>query len=343
MPTYVRSASLTGYVDIVRAAGGDPLRMMREAGVSAASLRDPESHIDALRVCRLLEQSALACDLPDLGLRMARLRRLSTLGPVGLLVREAPTARRALETLLRHMRLVNASLVTRIEDAGELVVIREDLVLGRDVSARQAMELAVGALMQILRELLGPQWEPRRVCFAHDAPRSLVSHLRAFGRFVEFGADFNGIVCAARDLEARNPSADPAMARFAQAYVASMLAEPDLSTTEKVRRLVRSLLPTGRCSIEAVALELDCDRRTIHRHLAADGTTFSAVLRDVRAELVVRYLESSRRPLAEIADALGFASHAALARWFRAEFDCSITAWRRNRGRNRGQTTISTL
>jgi len=48
----------------------------------------------------------------------------------------------------------------------------------------------------------------------------------------------------------------------------------------------------------------------------------------VRA-VAVRYLEDANRPLSEVADALGFSALSALSRWFRAEFGCSMNAWRR--------------
>jgi AraC-like DNA-binding protein len=332
MPTFIRSASLTGYVEIVRDSGLDPHRLMRAAGLSPNCLRDPETRIDVLRASRLLEASAAAGSIPDLGLRMARLRRLSNLGPISILMREEPTARKALETLVRHMRLVNESLITRIETQDDLVVIREEFVLGEAVPVRQAVELAVGVMYRILRELLGPHWEPRRVCFTHSAPPSLASHLRTFGRFIEFDSGFNGIVCAARDLDAHNPSADPGMARYARQYLEGIIVGPDMTTTDKVRRLVHSLLPTGRCTVERIAEQLGIDRRTIHRQLARDDTTFSAVLRSARAELALRYVEGGNLPFSDIARALGFSRLSALSRWFRAEFDCSITAWRRRHG-----------
>jgi len=329
MASLIRSASLAGYVDIARSSGLDAYRMMRAAGLSPSCLHDPEIRISVAAVRRLLESSANEGNIPDLGLRMAESRRLSNLGPVSLLLREEPTARKAVDLLLRHMRLLNQSLLTRLEEADGLVIIRHELDMGEAVSVRQAMELAVGVMYRTLKELLGPEWAPRRVCFTHAPPRSLVNHLRVFGRFVEFGCDFNGIVCSASDLEARNPSADPAMARYAQQYLHSLLAEPDATTTDRVRRLAHLLLPTHRCTVEAIAEQLGVDRRTIHRHLARDGTTFTEVLRGVRSEHAVRYLEDASRPMSEIADALGFSALSALSRWFKGEFGCSMKAWRR--------------
>jgi AraC-like DNA-binding protein len=38
-------------------------------------------------------------------------------------------------------------------------------------------------------------------------------------------------------------------------------------------------------------------------------------------------LLANRRPLAEIADRLGFASAAVFSRWFKQKFDCSPSKW----------------
>ena len=70
-------------------------------------------------------------------------------------------------------------------------------------------------LQQVFGQRLRGGWQPRRVCLEHSAPRDVSVHHRLFGPCVEFDADFNCIVCAKSDLDARNPSADPAMARYA--------------------------------------------------------------------------------------------------------------------------------
>lgn len=325
----IRSATLTGYVELAESVGLDPYRLMREAGLSRSCLRDPDTKIPVIAVRRLLEASAQAAGVDDFGLRLARTRRLSNLGPIGLAVHHEPTARKALETLTRYMRLHNESLFTRIEEANGLVVIREELAEEGQQSVRQSMELAVGVVFRILRELLGPSWEPREVCFTHPAPASLASHLEVFGRFVAFGCEFNGFICAAKDLDARIPSSDPVLARYARQYLDAMFARPNMTTKDKVRQLVSALLPSGHCSIERVAEHIGVDRRTVHRHLALTGDTFTSVVDAVRGELAARYIESRDRPLAEVADLLGFSAQSTFARWFREKFSCSASDWRR--------------
>lgn len=331
MPQLIRSACLTGYVEVARSAGLDPKRMLREAGLAPSCLVDADIKIPIEAVRSLLEASAIAAGIEDFGLRMAERRRLSNLGPIGLVVRNEPTVRKSLETLGRYMRLHNEALFTRVEESQGVAILRQDMIVGGRVPVRQAMELVVGVLYGILRELLGPSWEPLRVCFSHTAPKSLVNHLRVFGRFVAFGCEFNGIVVASKDLDAPTPLADPVMLKYAQQYIDSMFARPNMDMNDKVRDLVCTLLPLHRCTAEQVAQSLGVDRRTVHRHLARREETFSDVVDSVRAELATRYVESGDRPLSEVAELLGFSAQSAFARWFRGEFGCTVTEWRAGR------------
>ncbi len=114
-------------------------------------------------------------------------------------------------------------------------------------------------------------------------------HERVFGRIVEFGHDFNGIVCARKDLEGPNPNADPLMARCAQGLSEQNLGAKRTDMTTQVRELVVMLLGTGTCTIDVAAQHLGVTRRTIHRHLAQEERTFSDIVDGVRRELAARY------------------------------------------------------
>lgn len=329
MPARIRSASLSGYLDLAREVSLDGAQMLREFGIDARALADPEALIDVLAVRRLLEASARRAGREDFGLRLAASRRLSNLGPISLVLRDSTTGREALETLLRHMRLLNTSLLTRIEDAGDVVVIREEFLLGEPGTLRQSMELAIGVMHRILQELLGPRWQARQVAFIHRAPLDPSTHTQVFGRRVAFNAEFNGIVCAHSDLERPLERADPAMARIAKRYIERSLEFDSAGPAERVRDLILALLPTGRCTVERVAGHLGVDRRTVHRQLSREGTTFRFLLQSTRTELAERHVRDGNRPLGEIGGMLGFAEASAFSRWFRAAFGTSVTRWRR--------------
>ena len=325
----VRSASLNGYLEVALSCGLDPAAMMRQVGLPPRCLENPETLVAAEAVRELLERSAQACRREDFALRMVVQRSFSSLGPISLILKDEPTARQALNTLCRYLRLLNALLITHIDETEDTVTIREEMLVQPSSSARQAIELAVGVMYRILKELLGSDWRPLQICFAHRPPRDIGGHLAFFGSTVVFNQDYNGIVCRASDLQTPQHRSDPGIARFARDYLERALHNRRHSARETVCHLIVALLPGGRCTAEQVAAHLDMDRRTIHRHLAKEGTCFSALLDEVRAELALRQIRENGLPLTEVAGLLGFSSPSAFAHWFRTQFGCSVTAWRR--------------
>jgi AraC-like DNA-binding protein len=325
--TAVRSAALTHFAEVATECGLDARALIREVGLPPRCLDEPDLKVPARAVGRLLELAAERGREPAFGLRMARSRRLSNLGPLGLLVRDEPTLRAVLEALVRHIHLHNEALVVRVEQTSNLVVIREELASDGREPLRQATELVVGVTFRVLSLFLGASWRPRLVCFSHRAPASMRVHRAFFGDAVEFGHEFNGIVCNASNLELVNPGADPVMARYSQRLLQRDLGER-ARLSDRVRQLVVLLLPRGHCRVEVVAQHLGVDRRTVARRLAEEGTTFSQLVDDLRRDLVARHLAERGRPLAEVSSLLGFSAPSAFARWHRLRFDASARSLR---------------
>jgi AraC-like DNA-binding protein len=183
--------------------------------------------------------------------------------------------------------------------------------------------VALGVMLRLMRQFLGADWQPRRVCFEHPAPRDVSVHHRLFGYRVEFNAESNCIVCAKSDLDARNPSADPAMTRYAQQMLDASVKRQRPTLVEDVRRTTLLLLPSGRCTIEQVAEHLGVPCRTLQRGLSELGQSFSSMVNEIRRELATRHVIDTDRPLIEVALLLGFSAPSAFARWYHGQFGCS--------------------
>lgn len=326
---HIRSASLRGYTELVRALGHDPQPFLRSVGLSLRLLNDPETLISSDAVNELLEHTALATGTEDFALRLAAMRDLANLGPVSLVLQDEPTPRQALDTLCRYLQLLNASLRTRIEDVGSTVLIREDLVFRDARPVRQSIELAIGVMFRILRELIGPQWRPVGVSFTHRPPVDARAHRAFFGCSVAFHQEFNGLACTAADLQVAHAPRNPGVAGFARGHLESVLASHRNDSSETVRQLILALLPGGRCTSQQVAHHLRMDRRTLHRHLIANGQSFSGLLQQVRSNMAQRQLRDSDLPLGDVAAMMGFASSSAFSHWFRDSFGCSALQWRK--------------
>jgi AraC-like DNA-binding protein len=324
----VRSAALEGFPALAQALGLDAQALLRQAGLHPRSLLDPDTPLAADSVQRLLEASARASGQSDFGLRLAARRGLDSLGPISLLLKEQPSVQEALETLLRYLRLVNPSLVTRIVSRDDRVVVQEDLLGDAGVPAPQSIEMALGVMRNILAALLGPRWRPQSVHLRHAPPAKTDAHEAYFGCRVLFRSGFNGIACRPSDMQARPRGGDPGLARLARSALERALAS-EQGPASVVRQLMVALLPGGRCTSQLLARHLGVDRRTLHRYLAVQGQTFSSLLLDVRRQLVQTHLTQGHLPLSESAALLGFSSQSAFAYWFRTQFGSSVSAWHR--------------
>jgi AraC-like DNA-binding protein len=344
MPLLIRSACLTGYVEVACSLGLDPFGLVREVGIDRSWLVDPDIKIPTDPVIRLLEMSASAARVEDFGLRMAETRQLSNLGPVALAARDAATLREALEARIRYLSLHNEAMLLSLEPIGDVVIFKSDLVAEHCSVGRQAIELVVGVTHRFIRQLSGGTWRSRPVWLSHGPPTDMTSHLRLFGPWVEFGQDCNGILLEASDLDAPLPGSDPAMASHVKQYLEPMLAQIRVTVSEQVQRLVYDLLASRRASVEEVAARLGMNRRALHRQLAREGMTFSSILDHVRVDLARRHIEDGGLPLSEVAHLLGFSELSGFSRWFRALFGCSPMSWRqaeRNRAPQYSASPVS--
>lgn len=320
MTAFLRAATLTNFEQVARECGLDARALADEVGLSPRCLSEPDLRLPSASVGELLELAARRANEPGFGLRMAASRRLSNLGPLGLLVRDQPTLRHALEALLTYLHTHVESLSVSLVESGDLVSIREELMLEGRTPSPQAIEMSMCTTFRVLQIFLGDRWEPRLVTFRHPAPGNTQAHRRMFGSHIAFGQEFNEIVCNARDLAAPNLGADPVMAQYSQ-----RLLEREMGTnakmSERVRRLIVLLLPRGHCKVEVVAQHLGVDRRTIANHLAAEGTTFKTLVNSMRSELLASYRQSGTQSLSEVALLLGFSELSAFSRWHRNQFN----------------------
>jgi AraC-like DNA-binding protein len=326
MHALTRSASLTGYGHVANSVGLDPFRMLRLAKLPAKALDDPSMMISADSVGWLLEESARVSGQEAFGLLLAETRSLANLGMLALLIREEPTLRAALQSCVRYVRLHNAGVELRLEDSGDLVLLHVGVNM-RHGACRQAVEQSTGIIVRLLGVLSCNTVRPVRIYFTHERPASLEVHRRVLATAVEFSQGCNAIVCRGRDLDMPIPAADATLNREVRRWLDMQLANLPDEPPQRVRQIVKVLLPSGLCSADRVAQHLGMHRRMLHRELAAEGESVTTIINAVRAELAEEYLANRKRKLYDVAELLGFSSAAAFSRWFRDQFGRTPSDW----------------
>ena len=325
----VRTAALTGYSGLARSLGLDPARLLGSVGLDPADLDVPDRWVLATRVARLLELSAERSGYADFGLRMVPLRRLGTLGPLSVVLRDEPDLRSAIQLLVRYERAYNEALHLRLNETDSVATIEVWLEFGEPIPSIQSIDLAVGALVGVVRTLLGSNWEPLTPSFSRPAPPDLEPYRRLFGAGIQFDGTFTGLLFPARDLDAPVVIADASLRPYTQALLSAVGPPQVSSATVQVADVVELLLPLGRCSLTEVSRYLGLRPRALQRALATEGESFSSVVHAIRARQAERYLSYDGYSMTEVSQLLGFDAPSALSRWFRQHYGMSAAQWRR--------------
>jgi AraC-like DNA-binding protein len=115
-------------------------------------------------------------------------------------------------------------------------------------------------------------------------------------------------------------NADPEARRIAAKYLESNYLPPTASLSERVAELIRRLLPTGQCTIDAIADQLAIHPRALQRRLEAECARYQDLIDGERRMLAGKYLAEPGLPLSQIAGLLGYAEQSTLnrscRRWF---------------------------
>ena len=330
MVPLAHTAMLKNYLDVSQQFNVNPYHLLSNVGLYQTQLNDSKQRISVDKAITLLEQSAQISGCEVFGLHMAEQRQLSDFGELSLLLSYQDTLRDALQVIVRYRNLINNALEIYIEEINNTVIIRIEVVSVSSVYSRQAIELALGIMHRFCAALLFQKWHPLSVHFTHSAPSDLSVHQRIFGCSLEFGSEFNGIVCTAAELAKVNPQANTAMADHAKRYLDIDLLQNDHESCIifDIRKSIYLLLPMGRATIDQVAHTHGINVRTLQRRLEASQTSFSDLINEVRRNLVFRYLKNFNYPLGQVSDILGYSTPSSFTRWFINQFGVSPTVWR---------------
>ena len=96
----------------------------------------------------------------------------------------------------------------------------------------------------------------------------------------------------------------------------------------KVRYTVFDKLPSGEVRDSDIAQSLNMSTRTMQRRLAEEGTSFSAILQQIREELADQYIKDDKLAISEVAYLLGFSDQSNFTRAFKRWHGVSPTQYR---------------
>jgi AraC-like DNA-binding protein len=170
---------------------------------------------------------------------------------------------------------------------------------------------------------------PLEICFSHREPAYAELFPQLFFAPTRFGCEHNALVFPTPMLEQPMRDADSllhsVLSRLADQELAALASQSVFPA--KVRDAIESELATG-AALDAVAERLHISPSGLRSRLRQHGTTYSALLDNLRRERAKHALRKTQLSFAEIAHDLGFAHPPAFHRAFRRWFGVTPSAFR---------------
>ncbi|HYY05651.1 MAG TPA: AraC family transcriptional regulator [Candidatus Limnocylindria bacterium] len=326
-------ASVHLLVGLAAEHGVGAARCLAGSGIRPERLEDPFAEIEAAQELVVVRNLVRHLgDIPGIGLEAGRRYRLTAYGIWGYALLSSRTLRSASEFGIRYLDLTFAFTRFRAErerGSDALRVVLDDAPIPPE--CRQfLLERDAAAAVMIQRDLFQRPVPLRRVAFRCPRPVYADRFAEIFPGPVLFGQPEHCVVIDAEWADQPLPQADERTARLCEAQCSELLgrrrARPRVS--ERVRQhLLRLGSPGGR-SMEAVAAELAMAPRTLHRHLAAEDTSFRRLLDEVRQHLAEEML-AQQMTVDEVAERLGYAETSSFAHAFKRWKGISPGVYRR--------------
>jgi AraC-like DNA-binding protein len=231
------------------------------------------------------------------------------LGIIHYVFASSATALDAIKNLVRYHHLVNSTTTLALEETNQQIVIEVKFRPGLEGFEKHIAEWGPTMFVAVLRHLTGTHIVPHTLTFIHRRTSSVEKFNAFFGCPARFGANRQCIAFSRNALLASIHTADKYLLNFLKAFCEEAIggrktvATPNRANVEKA---LLEFLPDGKAAMATVATALTMSPRTLARRLADEGTSYTAVLDELRRDLAMRYLEDSTLEVNHIAWLLGY-------------------------------------
>ncbi|MEU8899270.1 AraC family transcriptional regulator [Nocardia sp. NPDC048505] len=285
---------------------------------------DPDAQISARTEIHVLRNVlARLGGEPGLGAEAGARYRVSLDGPWGLALLSSRTLREVIDVLLRHLDPALAcGRLSFAERHGEGRILLDGSQIPEDVRAF-LVERALAGIQAVGKELFSIAVPLQRVTFRHAPPPDTARHRAVFGIDPAFAASADLVAFDAAYLDLPLPRASDRARVACEQLCRDLLARRRARTgvAGSVRdQLIRN---PGEIPDQAtVAAGLFMSARTLSRRLSEEGTSFRALLDEVRQMLSEELLTHTDMTTEQVAARLGYAEAASFIRAFRRWKGC---------------------
>ncbi len=323
----------------IESRGADAGALFAGTGITRAALRDPGARVSRRERLRVFGNARRLCpvgDAPDLGLRAGERQHLGSYGMYGFGLSAHATAREALAFGLRYLSVLGPVMSVRSRDERRTLVLRSEDTEAFAPLLPFVIELWRSSFLALMARASGAPLRSRLMRFAYDAPANVAAYGAAFDCPLEFGAPHTEWHLDVSGLEGSCPNASAVAASLCESWCETVAPSAEPARATFGHRVRASCLddPSRIPSADEMAARLRVSRRTFHRRLAGEQTSYQQVIDRARERRALELLGDPALTLDRIGAAVGFTEATNFRKAFRRWTGMTPSDFRAQRARS---------
>jgi AraC-like DNA-binding protein len=311
------AALFDGLVDRGCPAG----EILRNVNLTVDEVHSPKSRISLSELMTACENAIRLASDPHLPYRIGTSIHISTYGMYGFAILCCPDFRKAMAFAELYHALAAPLATIEFTEADGIAswVIEPNARAATDPQVyRFITEMQIGIHISLMRDIMGPAFTPDQISLAYRQADDFGLPAEQIGCPLSFAAKTNRIVFRSEWLDQAANLGNRTTYPTVVALCDDLLSE--LKSRIGVAGDIRALLlrelanpPT----LATIAKRLEVSDRSLRRQLREQGISFRGLLDELRMQVALKYLRTTRLANEDIALALGFSDAANFRRAFR--------------------------
>jgi len=306
--------------DLLQKKGLSKDEVKEKTGIDTDTLSNPDTRIPLDQYLKLWETAIDVTGDPALGLHLKDYYSPNQMHFVTSIVLRSSNGLEALENMTKYFRLICEADKLEVRETRDDVLV----VYTNTSSANQnrwTPELYLSLITSKFQSFAKGNCAVEEIWMQHSDPGYADEYLKVFNTPVQFNQPEYQIRWKKSLLTHPMRTHDPYHQAILKKYADESLQHITESSSfrDTIRSTIIQNLSNGNADVKNVSDFHHMDRRTMHRKLKKEGTTFTELLEEARKELATVYLKQGI-PLTQITYLLGFSApsnfQAAFKRWF---------------------------
>jgi AraC-like DNA-binding protein len=332
MPAMVLTSWALLIWDELNKHGCDARAIFKQAGLKPERLGDANARYSVAAMQKLWALAIEASGEDNFAYRAGRQWRPTTFHALGYTWLASASLAEGVKQIARYSRVVHNGVSISFQHSGscgELIIHHQY----HDFAVHQgACDSALGALMKMLRMLMGDSYSPMEIHCLYSRPATAISFEHDVLCPILYDMPDNKILFDNADLNRRLASANTELQKINEDLLLEKMHQLDRTCmVTRVTLAINNKLPTGEVYEKDIAASLGVSLRTMQRQLAEQQQSFKQLLAEIRKQLAEQYLANSQLSLNEITYLLGFANQANFTRAFKRWYGVPPSSYRQQR------------